>query len=81
MKYLTLLFILFFVGCDSTNEPLIITSKYYTLNDGTPLPNNICHYFYKKGSYGSRIAFQDSCWKYNIGDTIKIGMSKRIINE
>jgi hypothetical protein len=45
----------------------IIISKSYTQNK---LPKGICTYKYKGGGY-LECVFEDSCNKYNVGDTIK----------
>jgi hypothetical protein len=51
------------MGCDNTK---VVTWKWYYDADGKPLINGICRYGINMGG-----ETQDSCNKYQIGDTIK----------
>ena len=67
-KIITILLITSLLGCDNNEKP-VIRSKTY---NGTisELPKCICQYTYS-GSGLEWIAFQDSCSKYDILDTLK----------
>lgn len=56
-------------SCNEFNKPYIITHKAYNTGyNKAKLPLGIC-YFIINGN--TNHIFQDSCNKYNIGDTIK----------
>lgn len=63
-KILISLLILLSVGCENENNKKVIYSKDYKTDE-----NCVCNYHYDNGYHS--IWFQDSCNKYNIGDTIK----------
>ncbi len=61
MKYIILILSIFLVSCNRHREkPYIIDGKIYLK------PIGICRY-----SYNIEFAFEDSCNKYSVGDTIK----------
>lgn len=70
-KLLTLSILLIGLSnCDERRmkiKPFVITAKAYKGGVGiVDLPPGICYYYYNIDNI-----FQDSCNKYNIGDTIK----------
>ncbi len=73
VKVVMLMLMLSCIGCGQPNEITyqIIGRKFYTQNDcnykhqATPLPIGICQFEIRGGS-----AFQDSCFKYNVNDTV-----------
>lgn len=71
MKTIILLLLIALCGCDENINPngRQITSKAYLLEPNKKLLPCICMYEY--WIYGNRFMFEDSCNKYNIGDTIK----------
>ncbi len=71
MKKLTiiLLITMFLSSCEERmlKKPYIITAKSYAAAKGyAKLPPDICYY-----GFNIDHIFQDSCNKYNVGDTIK----------
>ena len=76
-KLITLIIIASIVGSDQGQKikPVIVSKSYRTYN-GSPMQSCICRFFYKE--YSNQIEsrqFEDSCQKYNVGDTI-IGLKK-----
>lgn len=76
-KLITLIIIAFAIGCKQgqKTKPVIVSKSYRTYN-GSPMQSCICRFFYKE--YSNQIEysqFEDSCQKYNVGDTI-IGLKK-----
>ena len=70
MKRVTFIaIVLLIAGCHKPHYPVII-GKYYVI-PSTQLPKGICMYKYTTGPYTYSQEFQDSCSKYNLGDTIK----------
>lgn len=69
MKYLLIILMTITVGCseDPTGRR-IVTNKYFHYYD--TMPPCICKFYWDGGR-----SFQDSCDKYNVGDTI-IGKRK-----
>jgi hypothetical protein len=57
-------------SCDHTQYPKVITDKRYTNYEGKPMPKGICRLWYKTCPNCDENQFEDSCHKYNIGDTI-----------
>jgi len=79
MNKLTLFTILLTVVLLSCNKgkrtPRIVIAKSCLNFASNPMPNGICRFFYTTYEFGEAQEFNDSCFKYNIGDTI-IGKSK-----
>lgn len=65
-----------FCACQNKikHKPVIIRKSYFT-EMGNPLMKGICRYGYTETNDMEEITFTDSCYKYNIGDTI-IGAKK-----
>ena len=63
-------------SCDRgiKHEKIIVTKNYSTFMDN-PMPNGICRFWYREYDTGEAQEFQDSCYKYNVGDTL-VGRSK-----
>lgn len=62
-------------GCNRGKKTgKIIIAKSYLTFTNNPLPSGICRFFYKEYEFNEAQEFQDSCYKYNVGDTI-IGRS------
>jgi len=70
------MFALILMGCNPPNQNAVIISKSYLTGSDKPMPDGICRYVYRSNQWTNDIEFQDSCWKYNIGDTI-IGRAKK----
>ena len=51
-------------------QPMIIISKSYLTFTNNPMPNGICRFYYKDYEFGEAQEFNDSCYKYSVGDTI-----------
>lgn len=71
MKYFLIL-ILFFASCREYRPKMIVINKYYTDYYDRPMPNGICRYYFYPCPNCDAAQFQDSCHKYNVGDTIPI---------
>jgi hypothetical protein len=71
MKKLLIIIALVLGGCDKYASPKgsSIISKAYSLERRKKLMPCICMYEYQNN--GRLLMFEDSCNKYNIGDTIK----------
>lgn len=77
-KLITLIIITSIVGCDNGHKiKPVVVSKSYRTYAGSQMQSGICRFFYKE--YSDQIGysqFEDSCHKYNVGDTI-IGIKKQ----
>lgn len=71
------LMVVVFCACDKGEKhPPVITNKNYFTYGGSLMPKGLCRYWYNEyDDYRYETEFQDSCNKYNIGDTI-IGCKK-----
>jgi hypothetical protein len=56
---------LFFIGCGTVSGPAIITSKEQSFGRDC-----LCTFDYTGLGHGLPATFEDSCDKYNVGDTI-----------
>ncbi len=65
-----LLMAVIFCNCKGKKCEKIIISKSYKTFFSNPMQNEICRFFYQKYENGDWIEFNDSCYKYNVGDTI-----------
>lgn len=62
---------LIFCSCSGHEiEPIIVWKSHRTFG-GNKMPEGICRFGYKTMSNGSVIEFEDSCYKYEIGQIIK----------
>jgi hypothetical protein len=81
MKKINTLTILLFASiiiysCKGEKTERIITTKTYQTFMRNPMPNGICRFFYKEYTgISEHQEFCDSCYKYNVGDTI-VGTKK-----
>lgn len=71
MKPTLIILIFLFIGCESITKQNRIIEKSYLRRYGSDdqLPKCTCFYSYYTG--GNMYYFQDSCNKYNVGDSIK----------
>ena len=72
MKTAILILSITLLSCNENKNQII--SKNYTPID-KKLPPCICEYWYSDG-VGNSVAFQDSCNKYNVFDTLKSNQNK-----
>lgn len=73
MKKLLIIFIaIILYSCEEKIKitPIIIY-KTYTNFWGSPMPECICKFGYKEYQDGETIIFEDSCIRYQLGDTVK----------
>lgn len=72
-----LLMVVIFCACNKGKKHIpVITGKIYFTYSGNPMPKGLCRYWYNEyDDYRMETEFNDSCYKYNIGDTI-IGRKK-----
>lgn len=66
----TILILLTALSSCGYEKPVIISKAYTTNSSVAQLPPCICYYEYQKG-LENRL-FQDSCSKYQIGDTLNL---------
>lgn len=71
ISFYALLAVCIFCGCNGKKieHPVIIWKSYTNFWDN-PMPTGICRFAYKEYENGESIEFNDSCSKYNVGDTV-----------
>jgi hypothetical protein len=65
--------VILFISCKHKPTHAIIWKSHLTFG-GNKMPNGLCRYLYDDGFKG--VEFNDSCNKYNIGDTINFKTPK-----
>ena len=71
MKYILILITVVLFSCKGQRHQKVVVDKSYRTFMGNKMPNCICRYYYKEYENIKAQEFEDSCYKYNIGDTIK----------
>lgn len=71
-KVKSIVFVFIFLSACSGHEikPVIVWKSHHDFFSKPIIPDCICRFGYKSMSNGSATEFEDSCYKYNIGDTI-----------
>ena len=66
------MFALIMMSCEPKYNFRVIVSKSYLTGQDKPMPEGICRYQYQSGWGLDKqfVEFQDSCFKYCVGDTL-----------
>lgn len=70
MKFLIGLCSILLLSCQGHEIDPVITFKSHRTFGGKPMPASICRFAYKDMSNGSWHEFDDSCYKYDVGDKL-----------